>query len=210
MTRPRRFLILSQVYVPDPAAVGQHLHEVAAALVARGHSVKVVCSSRGYDDPDRVYPTRETVDGVQIRRYGLPIFSKTNMLLRLFGSAWAMAALFFLGLFGGRTDCVVFSTSPPMVGVLAIFLAALKRAKNDLLGDGPQPRSARGDGQAENVVAGLPGCRILQSAHLAAKHADRHARPLHGRPTSGGAAAPARNPDSSALGPGTGRPAGAS
>lgn len=124
----RRYLILSQVYVPDPAAVGQHLHDAAVALVKRGHSVQVICSSRGYDDPDRVYPKREVIEGVSVRRYGLPLFSKSNMLLRLFGSAWAMAAIFFLALFGSRCDTVIFSTSPPMVGLLAIMVASLKRA----------------------------------------------------------------------------------
>ena len=114
--------------MPDPAAVGQHLHEVAAALAARGHSVRVVASRRGYDDPIKVYPTRETIDGVRVRRYGLPVFSKSNMLLRVFGSAWAMAAIFCLGLFGGRADLIVFSTSPPMVGVLGVVLSWLKRA----------------------------------------------------------------------------------
>ena len=127
-TPRRRFLIVSQVYVPDPAAVGQHLHDVAAALAARGHDVRVVASRRGYDDPTRVYPTRETVDGVRVRRYGLPVFSKSNMPLRVFGSAWAMAAIFCLGLFGGRADVIVFSTSPPMVGVLGVVLSWLKRA----------------------------------------------------------------------------------
>ena len=133
MTTPpgvRRYLILSQVYVPDPAAVGQHLHEVAAALVARGHAVRVVCAARGYDDPTRSYRTRETIDGVSVRRYGLPVFSKSSMPLRLFGSVWAMAALFVLGLFGGRADVVMFSTSPPMVGLLGVMLAVLKRARS--------------------------------------------------------------------------------
>ncbi|HEX8322499.1 MAG TPA: glycosyltransferase family 4 protein [Tepidisphaeraceae bacterium] len=116
--------------MPDPAAVGQHLHEVAAALVRRGHRVDVICSCRGYDDPDRIYPARETIDGVNVRRYPLPFFSKTNMPLRLFGSVWAMAAIFFMALCGGRADGVIFSTSPPMVGLLAVLVASLKRASS--------------------------------------------------------------------------------
>ena len=47
----QRLLILSQVYVPDPASVGQHLHDFAAEMARRGHDVVVYCSSRGYDDP---------------------------------------------------------------------------------------------------------------------------------------------------------------
>lgn len=116
--------------MPDPAAVGQHLHDVAKAMAKRGWDVRVVCSSRGYDDPSQRYPRHEIRDGVTIRRYGLPLFSKKNMPLRLFGSAWAMAAIFFLSLFSGRLDCVLFSTSPPMVGLLGLTVAALKRARS--------------------------------------------------------------------------------
>ncbi|WP_037240248.1 hypothetical protein, partial [Rhodomicrobium udaipurense] len=36
---PGRLVILTQVYVPDPAAVGQHMHDFAAAMAARGHEV---------------------------------------------------------------------------------------------------------------------------------------------------------------------------
>jgi glycosyltransferase involved in cell wall biosynthesis len=47
----RTFLFLSQVYLPDPASVGQHLADAAAELVRRGHRVVVLTSNRGYDDP---------------------------------------------------------------------------------------------------------------------------------------------------------------
>ena len=33
-------LVLSQVYVPDPAAVGQHMHDAATEMARRGHSVR--------------------------------------------------------------------------------------------------------------------------------------------------------------------------
>ena len=122
-----RIVILSQVYVPDPASVGQHMHDFAAAMAARGHEVIVYCSSRGYDDPDKRYPRTEIRDGVHIHRYALPLFSKTNMLLRVFGSAWAQAALFFNALFTRRTGLIFFSTSPPLIGVTATVVAKLKR-----------------------------------------------------------------------------------
>jgi colanic acid biosynthesis glycosyl transferase WcaI len=112
--------------VPDPASVGQHMHDFAAAMASRGHDVIVYCSSRGYDDPARRYPRNEIRDGVRIHRYSMPLFSKTNMLLRVFGSAWAMLALFFNTLFTFRTGLIFFSTSPPLVGVIATIVAKLK------------------------------------------------------------------------------------
>lgn len=125
--RRRRLVILSQVYVPDPAAVGQHLHDFAAHMAARGHEVYVYCSSRGYDDPSRRYPEREERDGVHIRRYSLPVYNKRNMLARVFGSAWAMTSLVLMALCTRRVACIFFSTSPPLVGFAATLVAMVKR-----------------------------------------------------------------------------------
>jgi colanic acid biosynthesis glycosyl transferase WcaI len=128
MPRARRILILSQVYVPDPASVGQHLHDLAAELARRGHDVIVYCSSRGYDDPTQRYPSREVRDGVRISRYAQPFFDKRRMLVRVLGSAWAMAAIVLKSLFTFRVDGIFFSTSPPLIGVAATCVALLKRA----------------------------------------------------------------------------------
>src|SRR5687768_15943333 len=49
MDRRKTLLILSQVFVPDPASVGQHMADVAAEMARRGHRVKVYASARGYE-----------------------------------------------------------------------------------------------------------------------------------------------------------------
>ena len=49
--QPKTLLILTQVYVPTPAAVGQQLSDAAAEMVRRGWRVAVLTSERGYDDP---------------------------------------------------------------------------------------------------------------------------------------------------------------
>lgn len=43
-----RILLLNQFFVPDTAATGQLLADLAAALAARGHEVHVVCSAGRY------------------------------------------------------------------------------------------------------------------------------------------------------------------
>ena len=49
------FLIISQVYVPDPASVGQHVADAAAEMAGRDYHVIVYASARGYDDPGKKY-----------------------------------------------------------------------------------------------------------------------------------------------------------
>ena len=44
-------LVITQVYIPDPASVGQHLHDVSRELVKQGKRVVVFTPSGGYDEP---------------------------------------------------------------------------------------------------------------------------------------------------------------
>src|SRR5688572_16798272 len=90
MTRPptenKTLLVLSQVFVPDPASVGQHMADVAFEMAARGHRVLVYAAARGYENPAIKYPKRETIRGVEIRRLGFAHFGKRNLLIRAFGT----------------------------------------------------------------------------------------------------------------------------
>jgi hypothetical protein len=125
----RTFLILSQVYVPDPASVGQHMAGAAAELARRGHRVVVLTSRRGYDDPAARYPRRETLDGVDVRRMPWCSFGKSSLLVRLLGGLSFLVQAFARGLFLRRIDTIVVSTSPPMASAAGIALAVLRRAR---------------------------------------------------------------------------------
>lgn len=121
-------LILSQVYVPDPAAVGQHLADAAAELSRRGHRVVVLTSARGYDDPSVVYPRREVIDGVEVQRIPWTSFGKRSMALRLLaGLSFTLQAI--VRSFAVRSvDAVLVSTTPPLVLFAAAAIGTLRRA----------------------------------------------------------------------------------
>ena len=76
-------LVISQVYVPDPASVGQHLHDAAAEMVRRGYGVTVLASSRGYDRPQDHYLRRESRDGVDVVRLPFSSLGKKTTAVRL-------------------------------------------------------------------------------------------------------------------------------
>jgi hypothetical protein len=121
------FLILSQVYPPDPASVGQHMHDVAREMAKRGYHVRVITADRGYDDATIKYARRETRDGVDVRRVRWSSFGKKSIPIRaaamgifMFHCLWAGLTT---GLFSGRLGAILVSTSPPMCG----FAAAVSR-----------------------------------------------------------------------------------
>jgi colanic acid biosynthesis glycosyl transferase WcaI len=127
MNTRRTFLIISQVYPPDPTAVGQHLADVAKELVRRGHRVIVYTADHGYDDPSISFPRRETMDGVEVRRVRFSSFGKSSITVRLLGGALFLGQVVVRGAFNRGVDGIVVSTSPPMGPWGAVLLGLLHR-----------------------------------------------------------------------------------
>lgn len=125
--RKSTLLVLSQVFVPDPASVGQHMADVAFEMAARGHRVLVYASARGYENPSVIYPKRETIRGVEIRRIGFAHFGKKNLLIRAFGTLSFMVQAIVIVLTTRRLGGIFFSTSPPLIGVAATIGKWIRR-----------------------------------------------------------------------------------
>jgi colanic acid biosynthesis glycosyl transferase WcaI len=125
--KQKTLVVISQVYVPDPAAVGQHMADMAEAMVARGWRVIVYTSGRGYDDPSVKYPSRERQAGVEIRRLPLSSFGKGSLVIRLIAQALFAIQATTRALFIRRIDTIVASTSPPFAGFFGALLSLVRR-----------------------------------------------------------------------------------
>jgi colanic acid biosynthesis glycosyl transferase WcaI len=121
-------LIVCQVYAPDPAAVGQHVTDVAEECVRRGWRVVVYTASRGYDDPSQRFPMRELRNGVEVRRLAFSSFGKRSIGIRLLAQAIFMAQAVVLGTFTRRLRAVLVSTSPPFAGFGGAIVSWIRRA----------------------------------------------------------------------------------
>jgi colanic acid biosynthesis glycosyl transferase WcaI len=119
-------LVISQVYAPDPAAVGQHITDVAEAMVIRGWRVIVYTASRGYDDTSQAYPRRELRNGVEVRRLPASSFGKRSILIRLLGGVFFLAQAVTAALLIRRATTVLVSTSPPFAHVAGLLLRTLR------------------------------------------------------------------------------------
>jgi len=124
---PKTFLIISQVYVPDPASVGQHVADAAAEMARRGYRVIVYASARGYDDPSKRYPAREHLHGVEVRRLPLSSFGKGSIAVRLLAQWIFLAQAVVRGLFTRGLAGVMVSTSPPFCGVGGAIIGLFRR-----------------------------------------------------------------------------------
>ncbi len=128
MSRPT-LLILSQVYVPDPASVGQHMADAAAEMARRGWRVKVLTSANGYNDPSIKYKPFEIIDGVEVKRLPFSSFGKKSLPIRALAAFLFMAQTILHGVFtrgisgpAGKSGAILVSTSPPMCIIAAIII----------------------------------------------------------------------------------------
>lgn len=121
-------LVLSQVYVPDSAAVGQHMHDAAVEMVRRGYRVVVIASDRGYEDPTQSYRRYERLDGVHVVRVPWSSFGKSSIRVRLVGGGMFVSEAVLLAAALARIDGILVSTSPPMCSLAGMVLGRLRRA----------------------------------------------------------------------------------
>lgn len=128
MKKQRTFVFLSQVYVPDPAAVGQHLADVSEELAQRGHRVIVLTADRGYDDPSMKYKKRETIRGVDVRRIPFSSFGKSSVPIRTLGGVFLVLQAIIRSIAIRGIDAVVVSTSPPIGSFGAVVIGMLHGA----------------------------------------------------------------------------------
>ena len=103
------------------------MHDAAVKLCERGFRVVVYTASRGYDDPSKQYKSRETIDGVEIRRLPLSSLGKKSIKIRLLAQTLFLAQTMCRGLFVGKLDRILVSTSPPMASIAAIFIRFFRR-----------------------------------------------------------------------------------
>jgi len=121
-----KITLLNQCFYPDVVATGQHLTDLAIALVNRGHEVTVVTSDRGYDNPARRFARREIWKGIEIVRLPSAALGKTRRWKRAVNFATLLIAYSLRLIVTPRQDVVVALTSPPLIAFIAALFVKLK------------------------------------------------------------------------------------
>jgi len=124
-----RFLLLNQCFHPDVMATAQQLTDLAVGLADKGHDVTVVTSNRGYDDPARRFPNRETWKGIKIIRISSLAMGKRSRWRRAINFASFMLNCTGRLLLLPRFDVVVALTSPPLISFLGSAFTRMKGGK---------------------------------------------------------------------------------
>jgi colanic acid biosynthesis glycosyl transferase WcaI len=122
-------LLLNQCFYPDVMATAQQLSDLAVGLSEAGHKVTVIASDRGYDDPSRRFPRRESWRGINIIRISSLALGKKGRLRRainfasfLLNCSWRLLRL-------QRFDVVIALTSPPLISFLGSLFVRINGGK---------------------------------------------------------------------------------
>ncbi len=121
-------LVISQVFPPDPTAVGQYMHDAATEMARRGWRVIVFTANRDYNDPSKKFPPRDRQDGVEIVRLPLSSLGKKTIAHRLVAQSMFLLQVVLRGFFISRLKCILVSTSPPMASIAALAIRLVRRA----------------------------------------------------------------------------------
>jgi colanic acid biosynthesis glycosyl transferase WcaI len=118
----KNFLIITQVFRPDPAAVGQYFDEAAQSIAGKGAEVTILTANRGYDNPKEKFAAKEARKGIKIWRLPLSSFGKASIPLRIFAQLSFLVQCILRGLFARKLTDLLVSTSPPMAAITAVII----------------------------------------------------------------------------------------
>ncbi|MFL6212876.1 MAG: glycosyltransferase family 4 protein [Blastocatellia bacterium] len=121
-------VILNQFFYPDHSATSQLMTDLAESLVEKGISVTAIAGRGRYDGSEKL-PSSEVYRGVRIERAWASGFGKRTIAGRLadylsfyIGATWTL-------LRQPRHDLVMALTTPPLIGLVALLVARLKRMR---------------------------------------------------------------------------------
>jgi colanic acid biosynthesis glycosyl transferase WcaI len=125
-----KIVFVNRYFHPDLSATSQMLSDLGFGLAQRGFSIHVVCSRQLYDAARADLATCEAIDGVTVHRVRTTLFGRNRLpgraldyLSFYISSAWTLLALL------NRGDTVVAMTDPPLISIVVMAVAKIKRAR---------------------------------------------------------------------------------
>jgi len=130
ISRLMKIVFVNRFYAPDHSATSQMLTDLASALASGDAQVEVVTSRLRYDDASASLPGRQTIGGVDVHRVWTSRFGRGNLIGRAFDYlsfyVFATAKLSALARSG---DVIVAKTDPPLISVVAAWVARKRGAR---------------------------------------------------------------------------------
>lgn len=124
-----KLIFVNRYFHPDISATSQLATDLALDQAARGREVHVVASRQLYDDAAACLGAAQTHRGVRIHRVWTTRFGRAGLAGRAIDYAtFCLACAAALLRLAAAGDLIVAKTDPPLVGVVAAWVARRRRA----------------------------------------------------------------------------------
>jgi len=130
-SRQAKLIFINRYFYPDHSATSQMLSDLAFGLAkdSPNHAIHIVTSRQRYDDAAAQLPAQELMQNVHIHRVATTRFGRQNLLGRAIDYLSFYAAAFVtLIKLTKAGDTLIAKTDPPLISVIAAWVATLKRA----------------------------------------------------------------------------------
>lgn len=125
MSSTPHILLINEFYHPDICAsavvAADHMEKIAA--LRRDWRITVLAGNRAWDDPTRIYPPDETVNGVRVIRVDRPAIRRDSLLSRGWGFLQFQRKVLRAARSLSGVKLVIGTTAPPQGGMLAAKIA---------------------------------------------------------------------------------------
>lgn len=124
-----KLIFVNRFFFPDHSATSQILTDLATDLAKDGREVHVVTSRQLYDDPAAMLTAEEESLGIHVHRIWTTRFGRANLAGRAidYATFYLSAAVELLRL-AGNDDVIVAKTDPPLISVIAAWVARRRGA----------------------------------------------------------------------------------
>ena len=125
-----KLVFVNRFFFPDHSATSQLLSDLCFDLAASDLKVHVVTSRQRYEEPFAGMLSEEVVRGVKVHRVWTSTFGRNNLFGRTIDyiSFYMSAGLKIFAL-TRRGDTIVAKTDPPLISVVAAFVARMRAAR---------------------------------------------------------------------------------
>lgn len=125
-----KIVLINRYFYPDLSATSQMASDMAFAMARRGYDIRVLTSRQRYECPQERLPVRECAHGVEIQRIWTTRFGRSGLVGRMLDYASFYLSAFLASLrLVEKGDVIVVKTDPPLISVVAWFVARLRGAR---------------------------------------------------------------------------------
>jgi colanic acid biosynthesis glycosyl transferase WcaI len=133
VAKNQRIWIVSELYYPEMTSTGYFLTLIAEGL-ASAYDVSALCGQPSYWARGERAPSREKLQGVNVRRCWATTFDKNKLAFKIINLLTISSSIFWAALVHFRRgDIVIVVTNPPLLPYLTALACRLRRASFVLL-----------------------------------------------------------------------------